>query len=319
MRRILSLDGGGMKGFVPTSLLVELERRIGKPCNQYFDLIAGTSIGGIVALLLAIGMPAAKALEFFTVDGPDIFQKHWWRRHGLFMPRYPAKRLEERLKKRFGAGDGGAAATLDDCRTRVLVTAFNLVERNACFFKNYDNSGRYLLWEVARATSAAQTFFPAFKLDDMILWDGGNEANNPSMCAYADAVKLWGGRERVKVLSLGCGNSPIHYQSRKLVHCGMIRNGAASLEVLYDAGSDVTDYQMQQMIGPDYFRIQPRFAELTDLDDASPAGLAALKRNAAECRVRFMPVVDGFLRENSENRNSPADPALRDRRDRKQR
>jgi hypothetical protein len=178
----------------------------------------------------------------------------------------------------------------------VLVTAFNLVERNACFFKNYDNSGRYLLWEVARATSAAQTFFPAFKLDDMILWDGGNEANNPSMCAYADAVKLWGGRERVRVLSLGCGNSPIHYQSKKLVHCGMIRNGAASLEVLYDAGSDVTDYQMQQMIGPDYVRIQPRFAELTELDDASPAGLAALKRNAAECRVRFMPVVDRFLR-----------------------
>jgi hypothetical protein len=129
----------------------------------------------------------------------------------------------------------------------------------------------------------------------MILWDGGNEANNPAMCAYADAVKLWGGRERVKVLSLGCGNSPIHYQSNKLVHCGMIRNGAASLEVLYDAGSDVTDYQMQQMIGPDYCRIQPKFAELTELDDASPAGLAALKRNAAECRVRFMPVVDRFL------------------------
>jgi patatin-like phospholipase/acyl hydrolase len=278
-----------MKGFCPCAMLVELERRIKQPLNQYFDLIAGTSIGGIIALLISTGIPAAKAMEFFTCDGPDIFQKHWWRRHGVFIPRYPAKLIERRLKKRFGN------LTLDDCKTKILVTAFNLANRNACFFKNYDCGGRYLLWEIARATSAAQTYFPAFKLDNMILWDGGNEANNPSMCAYADAVKLWGDQERVKLLSLGCGTSPIHYEAKRMVNCGMIRNGAASLEVLFDAGSDVTDYQMTQMLGQDYVRIQPSFAEPTELDDASPAGLAALKRNADECLVRCSPTLDKFM------------------------
>ena len=287
---MLAVDGGGMKGFCPCAMLIELERRIGKPCSQYFDLIAGTSVGGILALLLSIGFPAAKALEFFTVDGPDIFQKHWWRRHGVFMPRYPAKRIEGILQKRLGD------QTLKDCQTKVLVTAFDLVARNAFFFKNFDDAPDYSLWQVARATSAAQTFFPAFPLDAMILWDGGNEANNPSMCAYADAIKLWGDAERIKLLSIGCGFSPIQYAAKKLVRCGMIRNGAASLEVLFDAGSDVTDYQMEQMLGPDYFRIQPSFAEPTGMDDASPEGLEMLQRNATQCVTRYSAVLDRYIR-----------------------
>jgi hypothetical protein len=290
MRRILSLDGGGMKGYVPTALVAEVERRTGRPCHEVFDMIAGTSIGGIIGLLLATGMPAAKALEFFTVDGPAIFKKHWWRAGGLLLPRYPSGVLEKRLKKRFGT------LTLDDCKTSVLVPAYDLAAGKPVFFKNYGGSDRFNLWEVARATSAAETYFPAFKLDDMVLWDGGNEANNPALCAYADSIRLWGDHERVKVLSLGCGDSQRRYKPARLVNGGLIRNGLAAVEVLFDASSDVTDYHMRRLIGFDYYRIPPKFAEQTDLDDASPGGLATLKRNAQESAVRFSRVLDQFLR-----------------------
>ena len=290
MKRILCLDGGGMKGFVPTALVAEIERRTGRPCWQMFDMITGTSIGGIVSLLLATGVPAATALEFFTVDGPDIFQKRWWRGGGMFMPRYPADVIEEKLQKRFGD------QTLDDCKTRVLITAYDLEAGQPFFFKNYGTGDQYNLWEAARATSAAETYFPAFKLDDMVLWDGGNEANNPSMCAYADSIRLWGDHQRVKVLSLGCGDSPRGYDPLRLINAGLLQNGLAALEVLFDAGSDVTDYQMQQLIGLDYYRIQPKFAEQTEMDDASPTGLATLQRNASESLVRFSRVLDQFLR-----------------------
>ncbi len=279
-----------MKGFVPCSMLVDLEQRAGRPCHEIFDLIAGTSVGGIVSLLLSIGLPASDAIRFFTVDGPKIFKKHWWRRHGVFMPRYPAAVIESKLQDRFGG------FSLADCKTNVLVTAYDLAAGDAFFFRNYFGQDNYKLWECARATSAAQTFFPAFKLDQMILWDGGNEANNPSMCALADAVKLWGHNEQFEVLSLGCGDSIGHYNARKLVNCGMVRNGTASLEVLFGAGSAVVDHQMEQMIGADFVRIQPRFSEPTDIDDASPVGLAALKRNAADCLTRYGHLLEEFAK-----------------------
>jgi patatin-like phospholipase/acyl hydrolase len=286
MKTILSIDGGGMKGGIPCAMLAELERQAGKPCHKLFDLMYGTSVGGILALLLSIGVPAADAMKFFTVDGPAIFKRHWWRRHGLFMPRYPAKVIERRLQDRF------QGKTLADCLTKVGITAFDLAARDAHFFRSFDQEN-YALWEVARATSAAQTFFPAFKLDNMILWDGGNEANNPAMCALADGTKLWGDVP-MRVLSLGCGDSPAHYDARKLVSCGMARNGTASLEVLFSAGSDVVDHQMEQMIGAEYVRIQPTFATPTDMDDATPAGLATLKRNAEECITRHGHLLEQF-------------------------
>ena len=72
MKKILSIDGGGMKGYVPCSVLVELEKRMGKPCYEVFDMVSGTSIGGILACLISSGKSASEALEFFTTDGPAI-------------------------------------------------------------------------------------------------------------------------------------------------------------------------------------------------------------------------------------------------------
>jgi patatin-like phospholipase/acyl hydrolase len=189
IKRILILPGGGMKGLSQAVILAELERRAGKPLAQCVDLVAGTSIGGINACLLAIECSMANAINFFIKSGPQIFAKHWWRMFPIFGPKYNAKILEHVLKIRLGG------YRLSDCHTNLLVPAYDLVSSQPHFFKSYerdDTHGDCWLWEVGRATSAAETYFGAYRLKDLILWDGGNVANNPAVCALADAVKLWG-------------------------------------------------------------------------------------------------------------------------------
>lgn len=126
MRRILSISGGGCRGFLPALTLVEIERRTGKPCWQLFDAIAGTSVGSILAALLSIGVPASEAIKFFSEDGPAIFTKQF-SLGGLLRPKYPDAVLEARLQQRFGP------ATLAHCKTRLLIPAFDWANEEPFF------------------------------------------------------------------------------------------------------------------------------------------------------------------------------------------
>jgi predicted acylesterase/phospholipase RssA len=292
--RVLSLDGGGQRGMIPAAILVELERRAGRPIASMFDLIAGTSIGGILACLLASGVPAAEAIKFFTVDGKVIFKKHWWRALGLILPRYPARQLERVLQTRL------AHQKLNGCKTKLLVTSLELVSQKPYFFKNYLDGQNDFLWRVARATSAAQTYFPAFSCpdawSDKVFWDGGNVANNPSLCAYADAVKLWGDDFNVKILSLGCGSSSASINPEKMINGGAIRAAAATVQMLFEAGSEDVDYQMEQMIGKDYVRIQPVLKHPFPIDGVSDEDLENLRLAGNETIAKFSNQLDEWAR-----------------------
>jgi patatin-like phospholipase/acyl hydrolase len=190
-----------MRGLVPCMVLAELERRAKKPSPELFDLVCGTSIGGILAAMLATGHSAEDMTKFFYNDGPVIFRKRWWRSYGFIAARYPAGPLERILKRTFGE------LTLADCKCNLLVISINLLNQKPYFFNNFmPGFTNFKLWEVCRATSAAQSYFPAFKMGKMLMWDGGSVANSPSLCGLASASKLWG-TEEVKMLSLGCGRS----------------------------------------------------------------------------------------------------------------
>jgi uncharacterized protein len=299
MKRILTIDGGGMRGYLPASVLIELERIAGKPYCEMFDMIAGTSIGGILAALLAVGTPAGEAIKFFTEDGPKIFKKSCWRAWGLFCPRYPAQPLESALEARFNG------KSISDCKTKLLVASLDLASQNPFFFENFSGlCPNYPLWQVGRGTSAAQTYFPAFPLDHRILWDGGNVANNPSVCAMADAVNLWGGHELPKqVLSLGCGSQKATLDARTLVNAGFIRNGLATVQMLFEAGPEDADYQMTAVLGKNYYRIQPAIGDLP-LDDASPDGLAKLEMAAKKNIPAALETIQNFLSGKEQLRSS---------------
>jgi len=221
--RVLSIDGGGIRGLVPALVLEELERRLKakgktKPLHAYFDLVAGTSTGGILAAGLTaphpqdMGRPAATPAELVALyrdQGGDIFDRSFFRSvrkafanifsgnlSGIVEEKYSHGPLEEKLRRTLGS------RRISDALTSVLITAYDIGERTTVVMKKrplrpgespHDD---FLFWQVARATSAAPTYFEPARVPNlttgksMTLVDGGVYANNPSVCAFVEALKM---------------------------------------------------------------------------------------------------------------------------------
>ena len=217
---ILSIDGGGIRGIIPARIVAEIEQRTGRAAADLFDLIAGTSTGGIIALALA--MPegnsrkpkytGAELVNLYEKYGEKIFSRSLWHTiksvGGLNGPKYEPDGIESVLSEYFGD------VRLRDVLTRVLVTSYNTAGPAPAFFKSWrtktDKNFNYRLREIARATSAAPTFFPpldvpdlALGKPDMCLIDGGVFANNPAMCAWAEVPQLFQDVNEFIVVSIG--------------------------------------------------------------------------------------------------------------------
>ena len=225
-KRILALDGGGIKGTIQASFLAALERTTGKRVIDYFDLIVGTSTGGIIALGLGLGLPAEHLLEFYRTRGPEIFGESG-RSHGalndfwaaltrplrwlrqLTRPKYSSRPLRSALEEAF------AEAKLGDCRTRVVIPSFSSHTRSVYVFKTAHHERLRTDWQerivdVALSTSAAPTYFTEHHLRSGVrLIDGGIWANNPVGLAVVEAIGVlkWPA-EALRVLSVGCSDTP---------------------------------------------------------------------------------------------------------------
>ena len=260
-----------MLGVIPAILLQNIEATIRQPLHTVTDMFAGTSIGGIIAILLANNVPAKQVTAFFTNEGPRIFKKqHWFNPLGLFGPQYSGAVIENILKSIL------TTDTLKSVKTPVVVPAFDIRGHKPFFFKTtaaeWSPEYDYELWEVARATSAAQTYFPAFQLDRMTLIDGGNIANNPAASLYAEMKRKWP-LDRIRILSIGCGvhrNKENRREMDSAGNWGAIRNLVTTFDVLFSGGPEVVDYELSILMGHDYMRIEPVLTEDVTLDGASP-------------------------------------------------
>jgi patatin-like phospholipase/acyl hydrolase len=219
-RRILSLDGGGIKGVFQVAFLSSIESQlsIGSVAN-YFDLIAGTSVGGIIALGLGLGRSATELLPFFEEQGPQIFPAGVMPTN-LFrlvtgFERYSAKPLRKALEDYFGN------KTLSDSKTRLLIPSFDATCADIHIYKTRHNERlradhSVKAVDVAMATAAAPTYFPGYDSGHSItLVDGGVWANNPIALAVVEAVGLlgWNGDE-IDVLSIGCTEETLDYKQK---------------------------------------------------------------------------------------------------------
>lgn len=217
MRRILSIDGGGIRGTFPAAFLASLEEDLGQPIGRYFDLIAGTSTGGIIAIGLALGLPASDILALYEHEGPAIFGRTSnnllapLRRHALYAkwlawgPKYQTGPLRASLEKVLGD------RRIGDATTRLMVPAFHARLQKVYIYKtaHHDRLStdyKDLALDAAMATAAAPTYFREYiTARDVGLVDGGIWANNPTGIAVAEAIGTlgWNARE-LQVLSLGC-------------------------------------------------------------------------------------------------------------------
>jgi patatin-like phospholipase/acyl hydrolase len=214
--RILSIDGGGTKGVFPASFLAEVERALGlRSVAEHFDLIAGTSVGGILALGLGLGL-SARDMESFLVDlGPGVFPpaQQATLRLLLGLTRYNPRPLREALERAFGK------RTLADSKVRLLVPSFDACKPDIHIYKTAHSKRLMMDYkveavEVAMATAAAPTYFPAYDSSKhMVLVDGAVWANNPVALAVVEAIGLLRhSPDDVDVLSIGCTEEVLDFK-----------------------------------------------------------------------------------------------------------
>jgi patatin-like phospholipase/acyl hydrolase len=208
--RILSIDGGGIRGLFPAQYLANIEEATGKKINECFDLIVGTSTGGIIALGLSIGIPAKEIAELYEINGKDIFKPTLYRRFlgrfGLaFKYSYTNKKLIKLLSDIY---DG---KKMIDADVMLCIPSLEHDKAKPKVYKTPHNTKYHLdekleMWKVALATSAAPLYFPP-ATDDGCKLDGGVWANNPILVGITEALHHNIKLDDIKILSIGTGEN----------------------------------------------------------------------------------------------------------------
>lgn len=268
--RILSLDGGGIRGLITAMLLIRLSREQGlESWLERADLLAGTSTGALIALCLAKGLGLEEILALYHDTSREIFDDSWLddvKDLGTLLgAQYRSDGLKRELRRMLGK------ARLRDLNKRVLITAFDLDNEDAKperrrwkpkLFHNFpgvDSDGAMLAWKVGLYTCAAPTYFPS--VEGYV--DGGVFANNPSMCALAQSQDARIGRtaalDDVALLSLGTGSSLIYIKGARH-DWGFAQWAQGLLGVMFDGTIGIADYQCRQLLGARYHRVAPAFA-----------------------------------------------------------
>ncbi len=222
--RILSLDGGGIRGLFAASYLAEIERRYlnGVSIGRYFDMVAGTSTGGIIALGLASGMTAAEVSKIYTERGEFIFPPAkpltgWWRwLKSIRSPRHRTEDLRNELLRVFDH------KVLNDVACRVVVPCFEAEHGEPFIYKTphhpiYQRDRHKSLVDIALHTAAAPSYLAAVENHGYKMLDGGIWANNPVMIAVVDVLANYDiAPDNIRVLTLGTGDETVKLAERHL-------------------------------------------------------------------------------------------------------
>src|SRR5829696_3491780 len=292
--KVLCIDGGGIRGLIPALMLAEIERRTGRRTADMFDLIAGTSTGGILACALTRrgedGRPmysAEELAELYVTEGPRIFDRSLVKTvtslDGLVDEKYDDDGLNAALAAYLGD------ARLNEALTDLLITAYDIHDRFAFFFRSSrartDDRYDFSLADAARATSAAPTYFEPIEVTDgagdrtYALIDGGVFAVNPAMCALAEVVGS--GAELEVLASLGTGSQTRRYEIEDAKDWGAIEWVRPLLEMVFDGVADTVDFEAATLAKDRYRRFQAALRYSSDaLDDADESNLRRLEGDA---------------------------------------
>jgi patatin-like phospholipase/acyl hydrolase len=289
--KVLSIDGGGVRGIFAARFLQRCED-LGVKLSEAFDLIVGTSTGGIIALAAAYDKRMEQVVELYSTHAPEVFRKPRigsFRAGSLLRAKYDNRALIQRLQEVFTS-----EATFDLPSCPVRIQSFNLQTGTSKIFRAgepYRTDAGFLIWQVAAATSAAPTYFPTFRCGERGLFvDGGIWANNPALVALVEAVLLHKRLDDVAILSLGTGASIFRDNRDRTGYFswGMVWG---ILDLLSQAQSDGV-HQLARELGRGnlhfYRRVSPSLKDSESSLDATTA-IASLRLLAEEAFEEALP------------------------------
>ena len=301
---ILSLDGGGIRGIISCIVLKYIEEELQRLDNpqaklgDYFDLVAGSSTGGLITSIILFPSEVRsakysiqKGLELYSNKGGNIFQVSFWEKlinpFGLFNEKISEEALEKNLQEFFGNLE------LKDLTKPCLITSYDIENRQAKLFNSIEATkatDNFFIKDICRATAAAPTYFSPARIKSIYgqyfsLIDGGVFANNPALCAYAEARKLsfaeiFKNHQKPNcpsvndmiIVSIGTGAEAKPYSFSRLQRAGKLAWINPIIDILLSANAETVDYQLSQMFQTlgsrnqkNYYRLNP------SLKNASPA------------------------------------------------
>ncbi len=271
MKKVLSIDGGGFRGLIPAFYLADNNIDI-----KDFDLVVGTSAGGLLALALASGMPPRDIADFYESLGRKVFRKPALVRAARMVfglgSQYSVKPLRQSIASAVGE------KRMSDALIPVLVTAHDLASGQAVWF--HENTD-YSMMDAALATSAAPTYFPPHTVGDMECVDGGLYMNSPSDIGFAAARKLWPS-EPVEVLSLGTGYTEGDLKVRRPWHpVGWVRR---VIHVCLNGSAQVAGKKLQYIPSCEYTRVNFPLDKDYDMDDVRRKTIEVYREAAKQWR-----------------------------------
>lgn len=258
--RVLSLSGGGIRGLYTASFLAELEQLSGKKLVDHFDLIVGTSTGGLIALAIGLGNSVTSIRDFYKTNGSTIFPagripRMWRFGKQIVYPKHDDEVLRELIKKCIGE-----ERLLGDSKRPLVINAFHAAGGKPVCFKtrhhdDFKKDHSRKAWEVAMATSAAPVFYRAFQAADGADYiDGGVWANCPVLVGAIEAIDRFGiPRDQVEILSVGTTKTP--FSIKHAARCGgawrnVSMKNRAVVNLLMEANRCSAMFMAQRLIGP---------------------------------------------------------------------
>jgi len=301
--KILSIDGGGIKGLYSASLLARIEEKTGKKIGEHFDLICGTSTGGLIALALSKGMSAQEIADMYFDRGREIFpiseyrpvrylQRKWqFFKQLLWKGKFSAKPLKMILDEMFGD------TTMGEANNLLCIPSYNLVTGMPRVFKYPHKEGGFFMdkdikmVDVALATSAAPTYFPIHEHRNILYADGGLWANNPSLCGVIEGLKFFVGPEKqfktFKILSISSVTQPGGWPSASSRNRSFRHWGSKLFQASMDGQAFFNDFFLANLVdhiqpSGTYYRIPAPLISrehigMIDMDIAHQSALQTLK------------------------------------------
>lgn len=297
-QRILSIDGGGIRGVVPSLWLAHLENALAAhhagPVADQFDLLVGNSTGALVVAGLAAGKRPAELAQLYEEASRAIFPDAPKRvlsrarriaSQGLSAPKFDGRGLDRVLHLIFGE------MTLGQLQRPVMLLAFDTIARAPMFFRSYASEHRDVpVWEALRGSAAAPGYFPAHPMRigerELAVIDGGVVANNPALCAIAEALRFddsISDPRQLLLLSMGTGRHAYPISAHDAKSWGAMQWAMPLLDVVFDAASDNNDEIARLLVGDGYTRMQMKLeAGSQFLDDASSDNIQHLREQALQ-------------------------------------